>query len=52
MLTSQHTEQPATIAYQSPSQSELVMEGMQVVGTFLLFMVLREIRMIVKECKS
>jgi hypothetical protein len=52
MATNQHAEQPATVAYQPPTQSELVMGGMQVVGTFLLFMVLREIRMLVKECKS
>jgi hypothetical protein len=54
MDTSQNTEQPVVNHTDIPSitQSELTMGGIQVTGMFCLVMILREIRMLVKECKS
>jgi hypothetical protein len=54
MDTIQRTEQPVTTYtdIQPASRSDLAMGGMQVTGMFFLVMVLREIRMLVKECKS
>jgi hypothetical protein len=52
--TTQRTEHPVTtsmdIAPATPS--DLAMGGMQVTGMFFLAVILREIRMLVKECKS
>jgi hypothetical protein len=49
-----YTEQPVPAYTNIPTttHSELAMGGMQVTGLFFLVLVLREIRMLVKECKS
>jgi hypothetical protein len=54
MTNIQTTEQPVSpVVDISPvGKTDLLLGGMQMTGMFLTVLVLREIRMLVKECKS